>query len=288
MNRFRDVILIIVAVGLLVAVFWPNRSDSDKASEGAARDHDADAVTQNDIPPLPESSAFPPASLKGVFHPLFPFVEGATWTYLVTDSSKLSPADTWSLKIVKAPAENSPGVVAMGFGDKRVEHPIHLTDGGIQVWELPFEGPLRYPHSEGTDYSGNWLPMTKYIINGAVWESGHRRNVLYQSRDKANRIVEEKAVVIQTDRAQLLRQEKVIVPAGVFQAHLVSWLSRMEIRAGKKGRRVLERMTTEPFKKETIWFAPEAGMLRRRVTYSLPVKRDIIFALVRYTPPPEK
>lgn len=287
MNRFRDVILIIVAIGLLVAVLWPDgTSQQSDESSSTASVNDAAPKSRAPVASQPKSTQF--QSLEGVFHTLFPLAEGTIWTYMVTDSSGQAPADTWRIRVVSAPEGEGSGVVEMGFGDALSRQTVYVADGGIQIQGLPFESTLRYPQSTGENYTGKWLPDMKFMISDAVWEYGHRRHIRYRSRGNNQEIIEEDALIAQTDRAQMLRQEKVIVPAGVFQADLVSWVSRIEIRAGKRGRRVLEKLTTEPFKKETVWFAPGVGMVRRRVTHAAPHQRDIIFELIRFEPPRAK
>ena len=100
MNWLRDVILIVVAIGLLVAVLWPQSSDgpadSHLADTAPIRDGSSDAEFPPVLPPG-ETSLQP---LTNVATPLFPLVKGARWLYLVSDSSGLAPVAQWTLKII--------------------------------------------------------------------------------------------------------------------------------------------------------------------------------------------
>ncbi|MBN2341792.1 MAG: hypothetical protein JXX29_10720 [Deltaproteobacteria bacterium] len=283
MHWVRDTILVLVAVGLLVAVLWPAAEtapsfdavvDTDTSSSGGHMTSSAELNPTEQIAPM-----------MNVPHRLFPMVEGGHWRYLVSGTRELIPEPLWNIVLIKAPTASSAGEVQMGFGETLVSKKIWLTDGAVQIEDLPFSAPRRFWGAEIVDREGTWIPELKYVIEDAVWQYKQTRNLTYRTRGKNNQIVEEPAVGVQTDRAQIKVKEKVIVPAGVFDSYHVQWTSRMEIITRKKRRKVLDELSIEPYKKESTWFAPGIGMVRRRVTYSSNNKEDIIFDLVSFTRP---
>ncbi|MBN2525908.1 MAG: hypothetical protein JXR76_05895 [Deltaproteobacteria bacterium] len=280
--------MIVVAIGLLVAVFWPQPFEHSADDQRSGTTDNSDSVISIDSSTRPHREEPPLQPLRGVPHPLFPLVKGVRWVYLVSDSSGLAPASQWSLEIVEVPGDDTPGRVEMGFGDQLHIRDIHFSEDGVQLFDLPFSAPLDYVNSTSYQYEGHWLPPEPYLVDDAVWKYTYRRKIKYRSQNKHREIVEEDAVGVQTERATMKRQEKVVVPAGVFQSYLVSYGSRMEILAGTERRKVLQKLTTEPFRRETVWFAPGVGMVRRRITYNTPEKVDIIFNLVRFENPLSK
>jgi hypothetical protein len=284
MGWLRDVILILIAAGLLVAVLWPQPSTSpgDSGTESSMKTSPSSSVESV----ATHSGTDPVAPIVGRPHPLFPLVKGARWVYVVTGRGDRAPSDRWHMEITAAPTPDLPGTVEMGFGDNVREVSLRMQGEDLQISDLPFVAPLQYLDSPPYQNEGKWLPAMKYVIADAVWQSAAKRNIEYRSRGRDREIIVEDAVMIQTDRAQVKQKEKVVVPAGVFEAWLVSWRSRMEIRAGKAGRKVLAEMTTEPFRRETAWFAPGIGMVRRRVIYEGSGGReDIVFSLVSFRYP---
>lgn len=284
MNWFRDVMLVLVAIGLLVAVLWPSsqqsqstRSDSSVAGQiSTTKTPFKKNITKDKDEIVP---------VMDVSHRLFPIIEGAQWRYVVTGPKKLLDDNSWILRILDIPGAESPGTIEVGFGKQFFKQQIWLDEGAVQIGELPFSAPLRFLGNKPNKYQGNWLPQLKYVIDDAVWKYSRQRELVYHTRGPKNRIIEEPAIGLQTDRAVVKGKEKVIVPAGVFEAYHISWTSRIEMRTQKKRRKVLQELTVEPFKQESMWFSPGVGMVRRRVTYLGKNKEDIIFDLVSFHRP---
>ena len=106
--------------------------------------------------------------------------------------------------------------------------------------------------------------------------------MVYRYTDAKGREVEERARATERDRAQAGKFEALVVPAGRFGAHRIEWLSRVAIKS--EGRPVLAYLTTEPYRKETMWLAPGIGIIRRNIVYILDgkVKHTIQFNLLNY------
>lgn len=287
MTWLRDVILIMVAVGLLVAVLWPEpQTESTESDVPESKDAISPASSPSAINFAVKTPVLKP--MMNIPHRLFPLVEGGHWKYLVTGSEELFSENAWSLFVERLPQGDTPGEIQMGFGENWVAYKIWQENEGVIIEGLPFSAPLRFLGNKATATSGNWLPPIKYIIEDAVWEYRMTRDIQYRSRGKNKKIFEESATGTQTDRATVKSFEKVIVPAGVFTAYQIQWNSRMDIFTKKNKRKVLENLTAKPFKHEKTWFAPGIGMVKRRVTYNTKNKEDITFDLVSFTRPSKK
>ena len=81
-------------------------------------------------------------------------------------------------------------------------------------------------------------------------------------------------------------KERIVAPFGHFETRPVSWLSRLEIKID--GRPVLETLTTEPFRRETVWLAEGYGIIRRQIEYLGVEKKQVTFDLARYWRPEKK
>lgn len=291
-NTIRDVLLVLVAIGLLVAVFLPINRDKDKASD--------EKVTP--LAPLPDvrtnsdvrvkagnathmvSSEISPPIIDAV-HMYFPIAVGSIWEYRVTGSEDLVQDETWSMQIDSLPTKDKPGEVKVGFGKNLDTRKIWIQGETIRTDAMPFVEPLRFFGNAPTEVSGTFLPAAKYIIEGAVWKQIFQRKLLYDSRDKQGKVHVEDATAVQSDRAFVHKSENIITPVGVFEALKITWLGRIEIKAKKNNRRVLVDLTAAPYREDTIWIASGIGIVRRTISYSRSKNDVISFDLSRYHRP---
>jgi hypothetical protein len=106
--------------------------------------------------------------------------------------------------------------------------------------------------------------------------------IIHKYQDKFGIQQEQMAKAVQKDRAKAGKFESVEVPAGRFNAYCIRWRSRISIKV--KGRPVLEALTTEPYRRETMWISPGIGIVKRIVAYlkNGRVTDHIVFELVSY------
>jgi hypothetical protein len=102
-------------------------------------------------------------------------------------------------------------------------------------------------------------------VEGAVWTLRTEARINHRYLDKDGLRREQAAEAVQTDRAQVGKYEWVSVPAGRYNALRVQWLSRIAVKT--KGRPVLERLTTEPYRREEMWISPGIGIVKRSIEY---------------------
>lgn len=196
---------------------------------------------------------------------LFPLQSGTEWIYKVTGPSELVPGELWTQRLVRAPAANEPGVMEAGFGDERTLVHVYSENGSVRFDGLPFTRPLKVERTAVTSFDGELVPHPSRVIDGAVWTVSTAATIRHKYLDKKGVAHERDAESVQTDRAQVAGLEKVVVPAGRFDAYRVRWQSRYAIKAG--GRPVLEPLTASPYRRETMWIAPGYGIVRRSVAY---------------------
>jgi hypothetical protein len=93
------------------------------------------------------------------------------------------------------------------------------------------------------------------------------------------------ADILQTDRAQAKHAERIATPLGIFDTRKVIWLSRVKIKV--KGRPLLEKLTSEPYRRETMWIAAGYGIIRRKIEYlgDKQSKKSVLFDLIKYNRP---
>ncbi len=286
MTSYRDVILIVLAVVLVAAVLLPiggTKKDNDEAGDGTGS-----SAGKTDEDPLNASALQEDLSAPatGVPHPFFPVVKGSEWKYLVTGPKDIIPDPLFVMRLAEVPTAGSPGRMDVGYGKGSESRSIMLlADGGLQFDGLPFIAPRMFLGNRPVGYNGEFLPPAEKLVEGAVWTFNYVRELSWRTRDAKQNIIDEQARGMQTDRAMAGVTEKIIVPVGIFNNALrVEWLGRIDIEAGK-GRKVLQELTVEPFRRDTMWFVPGIGMVKRRVTYDSGLKEDITFDLVSYRRP---
>ncbi|MCP4599748.1 MAG: hypothetical protein GY847_04280 [Proteobacteria bacterium] len=219
----------------------------------------------------------------GVEHPLLPLIQGSTWLYSVSGHQRLIPGEKWTMKVAKVPSDDEPGLLEVGFDDDKSLINVWLDKGTVRIDNLPFVEPLEFFGNRPASVDGEFLPVASRIIKDAVWTHEYKRNVLYKYRNKAGKLQEILAQARQRDRARETGLSQVIVPAGRFTAYCVSWLSRIQIRAEE--RLVLKRLTSEPYRRETMWLAPDMGIIRRKIEYLGEETKSIYFDLISYMRP---
>jgi hypothetical protein len=278
-----DVALIGVTGGLLIVAMMPTgklfsssprSAAGDRASSRSAgpMDPGVSASVQVSLPggkPLPVSSlpvnptAAPPGAGDGGL--LFPARAGTEWVYQVTGPEKIVPSGRWTERIVSEPDGETPGMVEVGFGGARSLARLYAEGGSFRFDGLPFTAPLEMGRPSQATLEGELIPHPARLVEGAVWTMKTSTQIVHKYRDKEGVWQEQEAAAVQTDRAQAGKFEPVVVPAGRFGAHRVSWISRISIEA--RGRPVLEALTTDPYRRETMWLSPGVGVVRRIVEY---------------------
>ncbi len=285
-EKARDIVLLVIAAGILVAIFLPSpdapRDDESPAeSDGLAGQHPLPADEEpNGLGHRTESAA--PA--VGIPHRLLPLVAGSSWVYRVDGPKDLVPSDTWTMKLTELPREEDPGTLEVGFGDRPMTKTHIWSDQGtLRLDGLPLTEPLKYLGNRPTGVTGYFIPQAGAIGRGAVWRQELAREVVHRFRDSRGKPQERPAKAMQRDRAEVEDEEEVTTPAGRYQAFRVYWLSRIEIKVKK--RLILDRLTDEPYRKEIMWLTPGIGVVRRRIEYPGVRAGRISFDLLHYTRP---
>lgn len=216
-------------------------------------------------------------------HRYFPLTPASKWIYRVTGDGDLLPGRRWTMEVVLPPNDKGHGVLEVGFDKELSRADVWLEDGSMKIEGFPFVEPEPFFGNRPRKLDGEFLPLADRIVPGAIWIHRYQREVIHSYYDKRGRRVKALAVVVQKDRAQAKDTERVLTGAGAFDALKVMWLSRVEIKV--KGRPVLEKMTTEPYRKETMWLAPGYGIVRREIEYLGDKKKEVVFDLVDYRRP---
>ncbi|MBN2803494.1 MAG: hypothetical protein JXR91_10390 [Deltaproteobacteria bacterium] len=281
MKFFRDAILIIIAIGLVVAVLLPSKRGENAGSSdivSSLKDSaDAENINSESSVDLDKDDVESP--LHG-FHEFFPVQKGVEWVYLVDGPQDIVTDSVWTLKIESKPSDTSVGIISSGFGKNLKNGSITISENkGIILNNLPFSAPYSYLDNIPLDIEGEFLPPVSSLIKGAVWKTNYKRRLKYRNRLDDAQIVDEVADSLQTDLANVSSIEKVIVPAGIFsEAYRVEIISRIEMDADGK-RKVLNLLTVEPYKTEIIWFVKGIGIVKRRISYTSNRVKDITFVL---------
>ncbi len=318
MRRGRNDILLLIGMGVLVVLaVMPAQEQAD--SEETAKGETPAAVKEPIIAPGEKPDAqkafiqvneavramerhndeiekvlSPPIRVGNGFsiHPtkaprrkrVFPVEAGTEWVYRVVGPEELVPHDTWTLRIVSEPDGHRPGLVESGFGDERTLDVFTLRSGSVVFEGLPFFEPTELAGLRPNAAGGELIPHMDRVIQGAVWTKESDRDIVYKYTDNRGKPHEQEARARQRDRASVGDFETVVTPAGRFGAHRIEWLSRVSIET--KGRVVLGHLTTEPYRKETMWLAPGVGIVVRDIDYlqSSRVMERIQFDLLSFTP----
>jgi hypothetical protein len=215
---------------------------------------------------------------------LISLIAGATWRYQVHGDESLTSGDTWTMRLVSEPEGSGPGIVETLFGEDVQLSPIYNDNGSIRFNGIPFVEPAELLGTRTISTKGELLPPQVRLIEGAVWTDIHHRVLRYGYRDKKGRHHELEARAVIRNRAHANGFETVIVPAGRFGAYRIEWLTRVDIEA--EGRPILEHLTTEPFRRETMWVAPGVGIVKRNIDYLAVGRpsRTVTLSLTDYTP----
>jgi hypothetical protein len=216
-------------------------------------------------------------------HRFLPLIPESKWVYWVSGHEDLVSEQKWTMEVVTAPDEKGQGVLEVGFEDHRSRADVWLANGSIKIDGLPFVEPERFLGNRSEKVIGEFLPLADRIIDDAVWIHQYQREAIYDYYNRKGRPVKALATVLQKDRAKASGLEKILTRAGTFQALRVLWLSRVEITV--KGRPVLEKLTTEPYRKEIMWLAPGYGIVRREIEYIGDETKKVTFDLVDYSRP---
>jgi hypothetical protein len=291
MIEFKDIVMIVLCVGLLVVAMLP-------AEERGPVDTDADAglfsdrgeksvakaqAPEDDVAGQGTETAGVASPVLDVPHHYLPLVPGSEWLYRVRGPEHYVKAKTWTMKLLEAPQADEPGEIEVGYDDKRESFPVWLDNQSVRFGFLPFVEPIEFLHDRPETILGELLPAKERILEGAVWLQEYEREVEYRYLDKQRKWQTTLASGYQRDRANVKEFRNVTVPAGVFRACRVDWLSRLELKA--EGRPVLKELTTEPFRRERMWIVPGIGVVKRTVEYPGHRAAQFIFDLVSYTRP---
>lgn len=285
-NRIRDILLVLVAAGLVVAAILPTAEEEKPPVVVDEQPVDVDTPKVHDGPDTKEQSEVVPgasAPILDVEHLYFPLVPGSTWVYRVEGTEDMAGGETWTAVLERAPTEEEPGVMLAGYDQKRARYRVWLEGGAISTDALPAVMPLQFGESEPVKLEGRLMPGLPYLIEGGVWNQIFKRQVTYESKDRAGVVRVEKAQATQTDRAMVVESDETIVPAGRFSTLQIQWISRVEMNADK--RKVLAKLTAEPFRKETMWLAKGVGIVRRHIEYLGTRSGTLSFDLVMYKRP---
>ncbi len=218
-----------------------------------------------------------------VLHRFLPLIPETKWVYWVSGHRDLVSDQKWTMEVVTAPDENGRGVLEVGFEDQRSRAEVWLSNGSVKIDGLPFVEPERFLGNRARKVTGEFLPLADRIIDDAVWTHQYQRETIFKYQNRNGRWVKALASLLQKDRAKAGDMEKILTQAGTFQALRVMWLSRVDINI--KGRPVLEKLTTEPYRKETMWLAPGYGIVRREIEYMGEETKTVTFDLVSYARP---
>lgn len=195
---------------------------------------------------------------------LMPLCGGAVWTYNVFGSPELVTSDNMVLRILKEPEGQTPGLVETVFGESSKISPIYKKKG-IQFTGLPFVTPREFLDARPHRVKGRILPTRGQMVTGAVWTEIQHRKLIYRYHDSGGKAHALKADATIKNRANAHPFETVVVPAGRFGAYRIEWIGRVEIAAKKRA--VLEYLTTEPYRRETMWVTPGVGIIKREINY---------------------
>ncbi len=224
----------------------------------------------------------PPSPLQGE-HTYFPLLEDSIWTYNVTGNKKLIPGEIWTMRVVKAPSMDRSGVLEVGFDDSRTLINVWREGGTIRLDGLPFVEPMEFFGNRAITVSGEFLPHPDRMVEDAIWNLDFKRNIMYSYRDDKGNAREILGEALQRDRAKAMGVSYVVVPAGRYEAYSISWMSRIDIKADK--RVVLEQLTAEPYRNETMWVVPGIGFVKREIHFPGKENRSVTFHLIKYSRP---
>lgn len=285
-HRRKDLILLSAVGVLIVLVFLPlQKLMTSKAKNKAETRETTEPVAGIEKPSSPtdelEIGASPPAT--GIPHAYLPLVKGSVWQYRVTGPEAFVKNEKWSMTLISAPKEETPGQLLVGFeGSKRTAN-IWLREGALRLGGMAFVAPLEFLDNIPRAVEGAFLPIQEQILTHALWVQSSERDITYRYKNKKGEQLEIPADARQTDRAHIRDEEIMTVPAGTFKSWRIAWLSRIEIKAND--RPVLRNLTSVPFRSETMWIASGIGIVRRKIKYPAHPNAEIEFSLLSYHRP---
>lgn len=222
----------------------------------AERMHLAQDTASDALPIVPEGEVGDAA---------VPLFIGALWRYRSADSREPNTPRTWLFTVNRAPDAATPGISSAGFEGKSEVASIVDRDGDLRLDGLGFFAPPVFTDVPPVQVEGETLPRNLRIVEGAVWELRIRRKVTYQIATPKGETKERKGEATERHRALAGKLETVTVPKGKFNARRIDWLSRLELKT--EGRPVLMPLTTEPYRKETMWVVPGIGIVKRSISF---------------------
>jgi hypothetical protein len=231
-------------------------SDVDKAVRTAGREPSNEQTTS-----LQKAAESPPTNDGGAV-PLF---ENAVWRYRVRDSRQRDAQKEWSMRVVRVPKSGAAGLMESGFEGSLSSSLLADDDGDIRMDGLDFVAPSQFQDSQPLRIEGETLPRTVRLVEGAVWEFRIELEPSYRFTDKKGKVTEATVHAEEHHRAYAKMMETIQVPKGRFSARRIEWVSRVQMTAD--GRPVLCPLTAEPYRKETMWVAPNVGIIKRQITF---------------------
>jgi hypothetical protein len=216
--------------------------------------------------------------------PLMSLSAGDVWRFQVFGDEKLAVADTWTQKLIRAPSDDHQGSVETRFGDSVTVSAIHLLNGALRLDEFPFVVPMELSDVRTLSVEGELLPPPIRMVEGAVWNDIRRLALVYSFRDDKGRNHATEASAVIRNRAHVKGFESLVVPAGRFGGYRIEWITRIDIKAD--GRPVLAHLTTEPYRRETMWVSPGIGIVKREIDYLRGGRkyRSVTLSLDRHVP----
>ncbi|MCP4678822.1 MAG: hypothetical protein GY854_25710 [Deltaproteobacteria bacterium] len=283
-NKVRDIVLltVVVALGVLALLPTGKRSESEGTTTDAMDDEGVpENAIQNRKPNVGVGIAADP--ILNVAHEYLPLIPGSTWVYKVRGPKALVPEDTWTIKLLTAPNGENPGKIEAGFGDNLHAASVWLDGESLRFDGLSFIAPMEFFRNHPNKISGEFLPAAARIGEDAVWIYDLERDVIHEFRDKRGKVQKVPAQAKQRERAHVRGFENITTSVGMYRACSVKWISRIEVFV--KGRPVLQNLTAEPFRNETMWLVPGIGIVQRRIEYPGFRTGQISLDLIRYDRP---
>ena len=252
---------------LLLAVWMAYRSFS--GSQGQAPEEDVNESIMEAAHEMAETvKAEDPVKMplpEDVGEGPLPLFIGATWRYRVTDSRDTEGPRTFVLKIERAPERDEEGIASAGFEGEAKSFPVTDHDGDQRIAGLGFWAPLDFTDASESQLEGETFPRWVRLIDGAAWELWTEAEVTYRLANKKGLTKPHRGIAKARHRALAGKAETLTVPAGTFNARRIEWTSRVEIRTDD--RPVLMPLTTEPYRRETMWIVPGVGIVKRSISF---------------------
>ncbi len=211
-----------------------------------------------------EAPTFEPIPEINLGVDLMPLRGGAFWKYDIFGDPDLVRSNELTIRLVHEPEGQGAGLMEIELGERVDITPIYDTDG-MRTGGFPFFVPRELLDTRPFRVEGTTLPKRRQLVAGAVWTEIQHRKLIYRYQDTHGKTQSLKADAVIKNRAHTRTFETVVVPAGRYGAFRIEWIGRVAITAA--GRPILAHLTSEPFRRETMWVAPGVGVVKREISY---------------------